>query len=189
MYFVSLQSMLKPTIRIEDKSFELSIPASDIAREVQQCAAHIEKDLTETEPLFIALLNGAFMFASDLMRHITRPAHLTFVKLASYEGDHSTGQVQELIGLTEKIEGRTVIIVEDIIDTGLTISELLRTLQRENPAEIRIAALLVKPESLQVPIHIDYPIFSIPNDFIVGYGTDYNGYGRNLPDIYTCINT
>jgi hypoxanthine phosphoribosyltransferase len=127
------------------------------------------------------------MFAADLVRRIHAPARLSFVKFASYAGTDSSGHVQELIGLTEDLAGKRVVIVEDIIDTGRTISHLLHSLRNRQPADIKIATLFYKPDSLQVPLHIDYFGFQIPNDFIVGYGMDYNGLGRNLPDIYTHV--
>ena len=141
-----------------------------------------------TEPLFLSVLNGSFMFTADLMKRISLPCDISFVKLASYAGTSSTGKVKELVGLNENIEGRTVVIVEDIIDTGFTMQRLVETLRSKNPKDIRIATLLVKPDKLQVNLDIDYVAMNIPNDFIVGYGLDYDGKGRNYRDIYTVVN-
>ena len=128
------------------------------------------------------------MFTADLMKRINFPCDISFVKLASYQGTSSSGKVKELVGLNENIEGRTVVIVEDIIDTGFTMKGLVETLRSKNPKDIRIATLLVKPDKLQVKLDIDYVAMNIPNDFIVGYGLDYDGKGRNYRDIYTVVN-
>lgn len=173
------------TISIKDKTFTVSIPESEIQKEVKRVASEINRDLKDKEPLFLSVLNGSFMFTADLMRHIQIPSQISFVKLASYQGTSSTGTVSELVGLNEDIEGRTIVIVEDIVDTGLTMVRLLETLRARRPKEIRIASLLVKPDKLKVDLHIDYVAMHIPNDFIVGYGLDYDGYGRNYRDIYT----
>lgn len=135
----------------------------------------------------MAVLNGSFVFAADLMRCMEMPCEISFVRMASYEGTSSTGKVKQLIGLKEEIKGRTVVIVEDIIDSGLTMKNLLATLEEKQPKDIRIAALLVKPGNLQVDLDIPYCCFDIPNDFIVGYGLDYDGEGRNLRSIYTVV--
>jgi len=175
------------TIQIKDKLFSVSIPEQEILKGVSRVAEEINHDLAGKNPLFIAVLNGAFMFAADLFKRITIPCEISFVKLASYEGVSSTGKVKEVIGINEVLTGRTVVIVEDIVDTGLTMQRLLETLGTRNPKEIHIASLLVKEEKLKVKLNIDYKVLSIPNDFIVGYGLDYDGYGRNLPDIYTVV--
>lgn len=175
-------------VTINDRQFSISISAEQIQQRVAEVAAQIDKDLAGKNPLFLCVLNGSFIFAADLMRGITTPSEISFVRLASYEGMGTTGKVKELLGLTEKIEGRTVVIIEDIIDSGLTMQKLLADLRAQNPAELLLTALLVKPGNLQVKLDIDYTCFSIPNDFIVGYGLDYNGFGRNLPAIYTVVN-
>jgi hypoxanthine phosphoribosyltransferase len=154
---------------------------------VARVASEINRDLEGTNPLFLSVLNGAFMFAADLMRNLTIPSEISFVKLASYAGTSSTGKVKELVGLNDDIEGRTVVIVEDIVDTGLTMKHLLETLQAKKPKEIRIATLLLKPDKLKVELDIPYVAMRIPNDFIVGYGLDYDGLGRNYRDIYTVM--
>lgn len=175
------------TIRIKDKQFSVSIPEAEILKAVDRVAEQINRDLAGKNPLFLSVLNGAFMFTADLMKRITIPCEISFIKLASYEGTSSTGKIRQMIGLTQPVEGRTLVIVEDIVDTGLTMQYMLETLQAQHPKEVHIASLLVKPEKLKVPLHIEYAALHIPNDFIVGYGLDYDGYGRNYKDIYTVI--
>lgn len=172
------------TIQIKDKRFTTFISEEKILTEVARVADEINRDLAGSDPLFVSVLNGSFMFTADLMKRLTMPCEISFVKLASYEGTSTTGCVKELVGLNDDISGRTVVIVEDIVDTGLTMQRLLETLRARNPKEIRIATLLVKPDKLQVDLKIDYVAMNIPNDFIVGYGLDYDGYGRNYRDIY-----
>lgn len=175
------------TIQIKDKRFTTFIPEAKILREVERVANEINKDLAGCNPLFVSVLNGSFMFTADLMRSLTISSEVSFVKLASYSGTSSSGKVKELVGLCDDIEGRTVVIVEDIVDTGLTMQRLLETLQARKPKEIRIATLLLKPDKLEVELDIKYVAMSIPNDFIVGYGLDYDGLGRNYRDIYTVV--
>ena len=175
------------TIQIKDKSFTTFLPEEKILKEVKRVANEISRDLEGKNPLFLSVLNGAFMFTADLMKNLTIPCEVSFVKMASYEGTSSTGKVKELIGVNASLEGRTVVIVEDIIDTGHTMVTMLEKLRALNPKEIRIATLLVKPGKLEVELPIDYVAMSIPNDFIVGYGLDYDQLGRNYRDIYTLI--
>lgn len=175
------------TIKINDKEFAVSIPEEKILKEVERLAAQMSRDLAGKNPLFLGVLNGSFMFAADLFRRITIPAEISFVKLASYEGTASTGVIKEVIGLSENICGRTVVVVEDIIDTGCTMQKLLENLGTRSPESIHICTLLLKPEKLQVSLNVEYVALEIPNDFIVGYGLDYDGYGRNLKDIYTVV--
>lgn len=175
------------TVQVKDKKFSLYIPESRIKEQVSKIANLINNDLAGKHPLFLVVLNGAFVFAADLLRDVTIPCEVSFIRLASYEGTSSTGEVKQLIGLNEDIEGRTVVIVEDIIDSGLTMQELLLILAKKNPKEIRIASLFVKPNNLKVDLNIHYRCFDIENDFIVGYGLDYDQQGRNLPDIYKVI--
>ena len=174
-------------VQILDKKFKTSIPAPEIKERVKAVAERINNDLKDKNPLFLAVLNGSFIFAADLMREITIPCEISFVKLASYQGTTSTGKITEVIGINEELSGRCVVIVEDIVDTGLTMKRMLETLGTRSPAEIHICTLLVKPDKLQVDLDIEYAAMKIPNDFIVGYGLDYNQQGRNLPDIYTVV--
>lgn len=174
-------------IQIKDKRFKTFIPEAKILQEVSRVANEIMNDLKDEKPLFVSVLNGSFMFTADLMKYLDMPCEVSFVKLASYEGTSSSGKVKELVGLNDDITGRTVVIVEDIVDTGLTMQRLVETLKARNPKEVRIATLLVKPDKLQVPLDIQYVAMNIPNDFIVGYGLDYDGLGRNYRDIYTVI--
>lgn len=174
-------------VQVLDREFTMSIPETKILQRVAEVASKISADLKDENPLFLAVLNGSFVFAADLLRNVDIPCEITFVRMASYQGTESTGKVQQLIGLKEKIEGRTVVIIEDIIDSGLTMQHLLEMLQQEKPKNIYISALLVKPGNLKVDLDIPYCCFEIPNDFIVGYGLDYDGYGRNLRSIYTVV--
>ena len=171
------------TIKVKDKRFRVSLPEAEILEAVQRVADRINHDMEGKDPLFL----GAFMFTADLMKRITLPSEIQFVKLASYQGMASTGEVKQLVGLNQSLEGRTVVIVEDIVDTGLSMKRLLEALAPLHPAEVHIATLLLKPEKLKVPLDIAYAALEIPNDFIVGYGLDYDGYGRNLKDIYTVV--
>lgn len=175
------------TIKIKDREFAISIPEEKILAEVERLATQLSRDLEGKNPLFLCVLNGSFMFAADLFRRITIPAEISFVKLASYEGTSSTGVIKEVIGLSENISGRTIVIVEDIVDTGCTMQKLLENLGTRAPESIHVCTLLLKPEKLKVELDVQYVALEIPNDFIVGYGLDYDGYGRNLKDIYTVV--
>lgn len=175
------------TLQIKDKKFAVSIPETEILKQVKRVAEEINRDLKGTEPVFLAVLNGSFIFAADLMREITLPSTISFVKIASYSGTVSTGKVREMIGLDTDISGRDVVIVEDIVDSGLTMKHMIEMLSRYNPKSISICSLLVKPGNLKVDLTIPYKCFEIPNDFILGYGLDYDGYGRNTRDIYTVV--
>ena len=174
-------------ITIKDKRFRTSIPEAEIMEKVAQVAERINKDMEGKNPLLLAVLNGSFMFAADLMRMITIPCEISFVKLASYQGTTSTGKVREVIGINEDLSGRTVIIVEDIVESGLTVKRMIESLGTRNPESIHICTMLLKPEKLQAPLNIEYAAMTIPNDFIVGYGLDYDQQGRNLRDIYTIV--
>ncbi len=173
------------TIQIKGKTFAVSITEETILKEVDRVAAAINRDLAGKRPLFLSVLNGAFMFTADLLKRVTIPCEVSFVKLASYQGVASTGKVKEVIGLNEEIEGRVVVVVEDIVDTGFTMRRLLESLAARHPKELHVATLLVKPDKLQVELDIEYVALRVPGDFIVGYGLDYDGLGRNYPDIYT----
>jgi len=174
-------------ITLHDKTFALSISYTDIQQAIEKVADQINKDMAGETPVFVGLLNGAFMFAADLLKLIETPCEISFIKYSSYVGTQSVGEVSELIGLNTDLKGRTVIIVEDIIDTGLTIGRLLKDLQSKELKQVKIATLLFKPEAFKEHYTVDYIGISIPNDFIVGYGLDYNELGRNLKDIYTLV--
>jgi len=175
---------MKGSIKIKDKEFELFISNEKINDAIKNIAGKINKDLDGKNPLFICVLNGSFMFAADLMKHVNIPCEITFVRVASYRGTTSTGTLKEIYGLEEEIEGRTVVVIEDIVDTGNTMSLVLDQLNCDEPKEIKVATLLFKPKALKTEVKLDYVALEIPNDFIVGYGLDYDGYGRNLTDIY-----
>jgi hypoxanthine phosphoribosyltransferase len=171
-------------IRIHDKSFEPYIRAGEIETALRRIAGEIGRDYAERRPLFIAILNGSFIFAADLFRHLDFPAEISFIKLASYKGTRSTGHVITSIGLDDDVYGRDVIILEDIIDTGRTLHQFLPQLEHQQPRSLRICALLHKKEATVHPVEISYLGFTIPDRFVVGYGLDYDGLGRNLPEIY-----
>lgn len=176
---------MEPVIKLHDKRFKVMIPAEKIDEAVSAVAVRINADYADKEtPLFVGVLNGSFMFLSDLIKKIEFNNELSFVKLASYDGCHSTGEVKSLIGLTNSIEGRHVIIVEDIVDTGDSIEHMVKELSSRNPASLAICTLFFKPGSYTKQIPIDYRAMDIGNEFIVGYGLDYNQLGRSLKDIY-----
>jgi hypoxanthine phosphoribosyltransferase len=172
-------------VKIKDKTFETSISAEEIAKRVKELGQQLSKDFEGKNPLFLAVLNGSFIFAADLMREITIPCEISFVKLASYQGTTSTGKIKEVIGINEDLSGRTVVIVEDIVESGLTMKRMIETLGTRNPASVHICTLFVKREKLQVDLDIEYAAFSIPNAFIVGYGLDYDQQGRHLKEVYS----
>ncbi len=171
-------------IRVHDKQFEPYLTAEEIASRIKMVAHQINEDYADKKPLFIAILNGSFMFASDLFKEINIDAEICFIKLASYKGTKSTGHVITAIGLDMDIIGRDIIIIEDIVDTGKTLSEFLPQIFHQQPASVKIVALLHKPDATVYPIKIDYLGFTIPNKFVVGYGLDYDGLGRNIREIY-----
>lgn len=172
-------------IQLHDKQFKLYISEQEIQQIVQNIARQLENDYTSFKnPLFLVILNGSFMFAADLMKYFKLPCEISFVRFSSYQNTKSTGLVKELIGLDEEVSNRTVIILEDIIDTGHTIDKIIQTLQIHNNTDYRIASVFFKPNSYQFDHPIHYIGKSIPNDFIVGYGLDYNGLGRNLSNVY-----
>ncbi len=174
-------------VKVKDKTFRTFIPEAEIQRRVKAVADKLNEDMKGKNPLFLAVLNGSFMFAADLMRMITIPCEISFVKLASYQGTVSSGKIKEVIGINEDLKGRTVVIVEDIVDTGFTMKRMLEQLGTRDPESLHICTMLVKPGKLQVPLNIEYVAMEIPNDFIVGYGLDYDQQGRNLRDIYTIV--
>ena len=173
-----------PTIKIHDREFVKSIPSEEIAAQVKAVAERINRDYAGKRPLLLGVLNGCFMFVSDLMKNLEIECEISFVKFSSYQGSETTGKVKQLVGLAESIEGRDVIVVEDIVDTGLTMHKMLETLSKEKPASLAIASLFLKPARLRVPVEVKYSAVEIPDRFIVGYGLDYDGLGRNLPDVY-----
>jgi hypoxanthine phosphoribosyltransferase len=173
--------------KIKDKTFATSISEEQIKQRVKELALRISKDMEGKNPLLIGVLNGSFIFAADLMREMTIPCEISFVKLASYQGITSTGKVHEVLGINEDLTGRTVIIVEDIVDTGRTMRQMIESLGTRHPDSVHICSLFVKPDKLEEPLDIEYAAFEIPNDFIVGYGLDYDQQGRGLKEIYTLV--
>ena len=175
-------------ILVNDRWFKPYLGAGEISRAIGRMAERMNVELREQNPLFVVVLNGAFIFAADLMRQLDFPCRISFVRLASYDGTNSTQQIKNLIGLHEDLAGENVVIVEDIVDTGHTLEYLLQHMEQHQPASVRIATLLFKPAAFVHDFKIDYVALEIPPDFIVGYGLDYDGHGRNLPDIYQIVN-
>lgn len=174
-------------IRLHDKEFTPYIQSGQILAAVEEVAARINHDFRGRNPLFLVVLNGAFVFAADLIRRFQGPCDVTFIKLSSYSGTLTTTYVREIMGLDMDVTGRSVIVIEDIIDTGITMDNMLKKLIGLGASEVKVATLLYKPEAFRKKFHIDYVGMQIPNDFIVGYGLDYDGLGRNLPDIYQIV--
>jgi hypoxanthine phosphoribosyltransferase len=174
-------------LRVHDKEFEPYLSAEKIAEKIQGLALRMNRDYAGKKPLFIAILNGAFMFASDLFKGISIEAEISFIKLASYKGTKSSGQVITAIGLDMDLIGRHVVILEDIVDTGKTLHVFLPQLVNQQPASLKVAALLHKPEATVYPIPVDYLGFDVPKKFLLGYGLDYDGLGRNIPSIYKLV--
>jgi len=177
-----------PSIKVHDKTFEIYLSEKAIQEKIINIADAINRDYATKKPLFIAILNGSFMFAADLFKHLTINSEICFIKLVSYKGMKSSGQVVTAIGLDDDLFGKDVIIIEDIVDTGKTLHEFLPKLIHQQPKSLKIAALLHKAEATRYPLTIDYLGFSIPDKFVVGYGLDYNGLGRNLKEIYQLVN-
>jgi hypoxanthine phosphoribosyltransferase len=176
-----------PSIKVHDKTFETYLSEQTIQEKIREIANAINRDYAGKRPLFIAILNGSFMFAADLFKSLTIDAEICFIKLVSYKGMKSSGQVVTAIGLDDDLFGKDVIIIEDIVDTGKTLNEFLPKLQHQQPASLKIASLLHKAEATKYPMVIDYLGFSIPNKFVVGFGLDYDGLGRNLKEIYQLV--
>ena len=174
-------------VRILDKEFKLFISEKQIQEAVKEMAQRMNKELKGKKVFLIGILNGCFMFAADLVKHLDLDCTITFLKLASYQGTSSTGKVKRLIGLNEDIKGQTVVVLEDIVDTGITLDFIQKQLKGYEPAEIKLATLLYKPEACRQDVSLDYVGIEIPDDFVVGYGLDYNGCGRNLRQIYTVM--
>lgn len=177
-------SAMAETIQVHDKFFVPYLTADEIIEKVKELAERINVEYKGKKPLFISILNGSFMFSSDLFKFITIDAEICFIKLASYKGTRSSGQVITAIGLDTDITGRDIIIVEDIIDTGKTLNQFLPQVFNQQPSSLKIAVLLHKPQATVFPVKIDYTCFTIPDKFVVGYGLDYNGLGRNLAQLY-----
>jgi hypoxanthine phosphoribosyltransferase len=186
-YFEAKFPMKKKLIRVHDKQFGLFIPEEQIQKVVSGIAEQMNRDLADKDPIFLGILNGAFMFASDLYKQLDFPCQITFLKLASYSGTQSTGSVKQLIGINLDLKDRFVVILEDIVDTGVTLETIIRQLSGYEPAEIRVATFLHKPEATVREVKLDYVGLEIPNDFILGYGLDYDGYGRNFREIYQLV--
>ena len=171
-------------VQLKDKVFDILIPEEKLLTRIQNMAEQISQDYVDKLPMFLAVLNGSFMFAADLLKHITIPCEISFVKVASYQEIHSTGKLTQLIGLSDEGRGRHIIILEDIVDTGITIEGIVNDLHKKNPTSIQIATLLHKPDAYAKQLPLQYIGFSIPNQFVVGYGLDYDQLGRNLKDIH-----
>lgn len=175
------------TITLKDKSFNPYISEEEIQKRIQVMSANLKRDLGDEEPLFLGILNGSFIFASDLIRECDFPMTISFVKVASYLGTKSSGSVSQLIGLNESLLGKTVVVIEDIVDTGKTVEKIDALLKNAGASKIKYATLLFKPDAYTKDIPIDYKAFEIPNEFVVGYGLDYNGWGRNIKSIYKIV--
>ncbi len=183
-----MSTSAQKTVTLQDKTFSVFIPENEILAAVKSIADKINADYSGKEILFVAVLNGSFLFAADLLKNILVANTIDFVKLASYSGTTTTGSVKQIIGLNVDVKNKTVIVLEDIVDTGITLENIYNQLAKMEPKEIKTAALLFKPQSYSKSIAIDYSGIEIPNDFIVGYGLDYDGLGRNLRDIYVLNN-
>jgi hypoxanthine phosphoribosyltransferase len=174
-------------VRILDKNFRELLTEKTIQKRIDELASKINRDLTGKEVVFLGILNGAFLFAADLFRRINFPARISFVKLASYQGTSSSGLIKELIGWNEDIKNKTIVVIEDIVDTGNTLERIVDELVIRKATEVKIAAMLFKPDAYTKKIPLDYIGFEIPNDFVVGFGLDYDGFGRNLRSVYTLV--
>jgi hypoxanthine phosphoribosyltransferase len=174
-------------VKIKDKTFEVSLTESEIKARIKELAQKMSHDLEGKNPLFLAVLNGAFIFAADLMREMTIPCEISFVKLASYQGTTSTGKVHEVLGINEDLTDRVVVIVEDIVESGQTMQRMVESIGTRNPASVIICSLFFKPAKLKADLKLDYVAFNIPDDFIIGYGLDYDQEARWLKDIYTLV--
>ena len=174
-------------VQVHDKYFKPFIDEKAIQKEVSRLAREMNRDLDGKDPIFLGILNGAFMFASDLYKQLTFPCQITFLKLASYSGTESTGSVKQLIGINRDLRDRVVVVLEDIVDTGVTLETIIRQLRGYEPQEIRVATFLHKPNATVKEVKLDYVGMEIPNNFILGYGLDYDGYGRNFREIYQLV--
>lgn len=171
-------------IQLHDKQFVPFISAQEIDFAIAEMARQVEADFADDVPVFVGVLNGSFMVVSDFMKHYTKPCEVSFIKMASYEGMETTHEVKQLIGLNQDLTNRTVIVIEDIVDTGNTLEELKAMFKKQNVKHFKIATLFLKPDAYKKDIKLDYVGIRIPNKFIVGFGLDYDGHGRNLPEVY-----
>ena len=176
-------------IRLKDKEFELFIPEIKIVEAIRNMADRIKEDIKGTDPLFVGVLNGAFMFTSELMKELNGPYQLTFARYSSYRGTSSTGSINEIMPIQVPVKGRVVVLMEDIIDTGFTMEYVMNKLREDGAADVKLATMLFKPDALKCKLVPDYVGLSIPNDFIVGYGLDYDEFGRTYRDIYKIVET
>ena len=183
-YIFASQKKIRNLIQLHDKQFVPFISAEEINFAMATLASQVEADFADEIPVFIGVLNGSFMVVSDFMKNYKKPCEVSFIKLASYEGTTSTNKVKQLIGLNQDLSGRTVIVIEDIVDTGNTVAELKELFKKQNVKHFKIATLFFKPEAYKKDLKLDYIGIRIPNKFIVGYGLDYDGLGRNLPEVY-----
>lgn len=174
-------------VQVHDRYFKPYIGEAMIQQEVSRLAYEMNRDLAGKDPIFLGILNGAFMFASDLYKQLTFPCQITFLKLASYSGTKSTGSVKQLIGINLDLKDRVVVVLEDIVDTGVTLETIIRQLSGYEPQEIHVATFLHKPDATIKEVRLDYVGMKIPNNFILGYGLDYDGYGRNFREIYQLV--
>lgn len=179
--------MPQANISLHNKEFTPYLTEAELGAAVRRVAARINQDYAGQTPLFVAVLNGSFMFAADLLKEVTVDCEISFIRVASYQGTSSSGQVREILGLEDAVEGRHVVIVEDIVDTGHTMQMLLEQLGARRPASLEVATFLIKPDALEVPLQIKYQGLAIPNKFVVGYGLDYDGLGRNYRDLYQAV--
>ncbi|MCC3158783.1 hypoxanthine phosphoribosyltransferase [Hymenobacter sp. 15J16-1T3B] len=179
--------MSQATISLHNKAFTPYLTEAELAAAVRRVAQQLSADYAGKTPLFVAVLNGSFMFAADLMKEVSIDCEISFIRVASYQGTSSSGQVKEILGLQDAVEGRHVVILEDIVDTGHTMQMLLEQLGARNPASLEVATFLIKPDALEVPLSIKYQGIAIPNKFVVGYGLDYDGLGRNYRDLYQAV--
>ena len=185
--FLHLILQFMSTVTVHNKNFEIFIEEAKIQKVIANMAAKMNEDFKDKKPLFLAVLNGSFMFAADLFKHLTIDCEISFVKLSSYHGTQTTEKVTELIGINENLKGRTIVVLEDIVDTGITINAMMAQLMQQEPAEIKIATLLFKPAAYIQRVHLDYVGMEVAKVFLLGYGLDYDGLGRNLRDIYKIV--
>ena len=174
-------------VKVQGKEFTELVAAEDIEKRIEEMAAEINRDYRGENVIFLGILNGAFLFAASLFKKITLDAMISFVKLASYEGTSSSGFIKELIGWNEDIKGKNIIIIEDIVDTGATLERIIDEVKIRKAGSVKVATLLFKPEAYKKSIPLDYVGFRIPNNYVIGYGLDYEGYGRNLPSVYKMV--